>query len=70
MDNIPTRTQIQDKIDEIRGDPAFSTIREDLIMRLAEWLDSLEMPDEIVLFGQLTSPKEKILEDLDSYKNV
>lgn len=65
---IPTRTEIQKKINEIKEDPNFSTIKEDLYQRLSEWLDSLNMPATITLFGEEKNPKQMILDDLSSYE--
>lgn len=64
---IPTRTQIQEKLDEIRADPTFSTIQEDLVKRMDEWLDSLDIPKTVVVAGEEVNPKERILDDLKSY---
>ena len=66
---IPTRQQIQDKIDEIRFDSSFSTIKQDLVQRIDEWLDTLNMPKTVLFMGEEVSPKQKILEDLPSYSN-
>lgn len=57
---VPTRTQIKDKIDEIRSDPSFSTLQEEINTKVASWLDSVSCP---------AADKEKILEDLVSYPN-
>lgn len=66
---IPTREQIYNKIIEIKADPAFSTIKSDLKAKLAAWLDSLDMPETIIVGGEEVNPKRQILEDLDSYDN-
>lgn len=57
---VPTRNQISEKIDAIRNDPVFSTIKSEIYQRVADWLDEIECPAE---------DKEKILDDLNSYGN-
>ena len=56
---VPNRTDIQAKIDEIRQDPTFSTIRDDLLAKVGQWLDAVSCP---------ATDKEKILDDLPSYR--
>lgn len=64
---IPTRVEIQNKINEIRQDPSFSTIKEDLISRVSEWLDNLGI-EPVIRFGETIDPKAEILDDLGSYE--
>lgn len=64
---IPTRIDIQKKIDQIKKDPTFSTIKEDLIKKISEWLDTLNIPKIVIIAGEKKNPKEMILDDLGSY---
>ena len=64
---IPTRGEIQDKLDEIRDNPNFSTLKVDLVKDFTAWLDSLDMPETITIAGEEKNPKEQILDDLGSY---
>jgi hypothetical protein len=64
---IPTRIMIQRKIDRIKSDPQFSTLRSEVIEKITIWLESLKMPQTITQFGEEVNPKEKILQDLDTY---
>jgi hypothetical protein len=64
---IPSRKQIQAKIDKIKSDPAFSTLRSEVIEKVSLWLDSLKMPATVIQFGEEINPKQKILEDLETY---
>lgn len=56
---IPTRTQLQDKINEIRQAPGFSTLKEEIYTGVSQWLTDEGCP---------ATDKEKILSDLDSYE--
>lgn len=69
QNNIPSRDQIQDKIEQIKSHPGFSTIKADIYQGVSDWLDTLNMPQTITRFGEQISPKEEILSDLDSYEN-
>ena len=64
---IPTRNEIQAKIDALIIDPKLN--REDFPLKISEWLDSLEMPETIIIAGETVNPKEQILDDLKSYPN-
>lgn len=60
---IPTRQQIQDKIDELRkANPDV-----DIYTAIPQWLDSIEMRD-IIIAGESRDPKADIISDLGSYK--
>ena len=56
---VPTRNEVQEKINQIKKDPSWSTIRVDLVTRLVQWLIEIKCPDK---------DQEKILDDLDSYQ--
>jgi hypothetical protein len=64
---IPTRSDIQSKIDEIRKDPNFSTLRSEVIEKISVWLDSLKLKP-VIRFGEEIDPKQMILHDLDTYE--
>jgi hypothetical protein len=64
---IPTRSDIQSKIDEIRKDPNFSTLRSEVIEKISVWLDSLKLKP-VIRFGEEIDPKQMILDDLDTYE--
>ena len=55
---VPNRTEVAAKIVEIKQDPTWSTIWEDLEKRVAEWLDEVECPEK---------EKQMIVDDLRSY---
>lgn len=57
---IPTRTQIQNKINEIVENPIFSTLKSEIYQKVSDWLDEIECP---------ANDKEKILDDLGSYEH-
>lgn len=56
---VPTRTEVQNKINEIREDPTFSTIQGDMWQRIYTWLESIHCPAPNL---------EKIMDDLVTYE--
>lgn len=57
---IPTRSEIQNKINEIRNSPNFSSLKSEIYEKICDWLHDLNCSPEV---------KEKILDDLGSYEH-
>lgn len=64
MKDIPTRFDIQNKINQYYTDEVTNMSVTDYV---SSWLDSLDLPETVVIAQQPVNPKQQILDDLDSY---
>lgn len=58
---IPTRQQIAEKILQIKAHNG------NVFDEVFVWLDTLDMPKEITIAGEVVNPKQQILNNLNSY---
>jgi len=64
---VPTRSEIIQKIDKITHEKSYSGSKEQIIREISVWLDTLTLPETIIVAGREVNPKEQILADLPSY---
>lgn len=60
---IPTRTQVASKVAEWEA----GSKSESLEGFISAWLDTLSLPETIIVASNVVNPKEQILSDLESY---
>lgn len=60
---IPTRQEIQEKLQEIRKQVGGDQV----VVQMRSWLEGLNLPETIIIAGENKDPIEQILADLGSY---
>ena len=61
---IPTREQIYQQITAYHESPPENV---SLLEYISTWLDTLELPETVIVASTEINPKQQIMDDLDSY---